>query len=253
MKKNMEVVSQFAGLGISYRVIGMIVGTVIAFHVGVNVLDVNANIARDLFSLFSALCVVTMGTILVLRYKTSTVFGRSVVFLTLGFVSVAIGEILVIAGVKTYPSIDSMLFFGLYVFLSLYLYINISAFSNGFGFKNLLIISPIVLGLISLFYVTTYLQYGHSDFNLHYCGASVVGTSILAALALRGFHAVKKIPLGRSWRLLALGIVILTLNDIWFHYLDTLGAYSAIHEVNMLFYGSYMLIAYALYMHRKAI
>jgi hypothetical protein len=249
----MQVVSPFNGLNVDYRIIALIVGIIVSFQIFIDTTDYNVAIITNTFALALTLLVVSGGITLSYRYKGSRVFGRSFIFLTLGFASVAIGKLLVLSGVNTYPPIDTVFFFGLYVFLSIHMYINICEFGRGFGFKNFLILSPIVLGLISVFYVITYMNYGHSDFNLHYCGASVIGTSILAALALRGFHAVKKIPLGRSWRLLTVGVVILTLNDIWFHYEDTLGIYNDTHYVNLLFYASYMIIAYALYIHKKAV
>lgn len=245
--------SQIAKLKFNYKLILGFVGVLAVFQTFLVYSEFfsDKQLLVDLFTLGLEFTVFGVGAYLAYRYWGSRVFGRSYAILSIGFFSAATGTMLKILGVSTFPSIDSMFFFGLYVCVSVAIYINIKSFNRDLGFKNIMVILPIFMVLVSGFYYITYSEYGYSDFTLHYCGASVVGSAIMASFAFRGFQIVRILPLGRSWEVLASGIFLLALSDIWFHYLDTLDIYSPTHPVNLLMYFGYMVIAYGLYRHKN--
>ena len=102
----------------------------------------------------------------------------------------------------------------------------------------------------SFFYAVTVWD-PRSLFLLHYCGLAVIGSATVASMSLFGFHTLKKQAIGRSWKILSLGLIMLTFNDIWFHFWDTTKILDPNDPVNFARYASYMIIIYALYLHKK--
>lgn len=247
----MATPSQIEKLRFNYKLILGFVGALIAFHTFLEFSDFDEQLTVDLFVMGLEFTVFGIGAYLAHRYWGSRVFGRSYTILSIGFLSAATGTMLKVLGVSTFPSIDSMFFFGVYVCVAIAIYINIKSFNHDLGLKNVKVIMPIFTVLVTGFYYITYSQYGYSDFTLHYCGASVVGSAIMASFAFRGFQIVRFLPLGKSWVVMASGIFLLALSDIWYHYLDTLGMYSPTNPMNLLMFFSYMLIAYGLYRHKN--
>jgi hypothetical protein len=49
------------------------------------------------------------------------------------------------------------------------------------------------------------------------------------------------------------GIAIGIVGDVWYYYLEIFGQYDETHVVNSMWIVSYMVVAYALYKHRKTI
>lgn len=272
----MEVLTRFSGLDINYKVVILIIFSVGIFGVITNseniskydfvedyaFLEIVLNtikietgdtfVLEHLFSISLELSIVVLAAYLVKRYNKSEIFGKSYIFLGLGFFSVALGKILHLAGVNIegMPAIDSIFFFGLYIFLFCYLYINIKSFNKGFRSKNVLVISSTAIGLTLFFYAVTSGD-ALTPFLLHYCGLAVIGSATLASMSLFGFYVLRKQAIGRSWKILSIGLVILAINDIWFHYWDTTSVLADSDPVNFARYASYMIIIYALYIHKK--
>jgi len=59
--------------------------------------------------------------------------------------------------------------------------------------------------------------------------------------------------LGKAWLLLAGGIFIFTVADVWYYYLELSDGYETTHFVNTLWVLSFAAITYALYKHKKTI
>ncbi len=53
-----------------------------------------------------------------------------------------------------------------------------------------------------------------------------------------GFNHVRII--GVAWLILALGIVLTTVGDTWYSYLDVCNLYTDSHPVNLLWYAGYL-------------
>ncbi|MGC2561759.1 MAG: hypothetical protein WA326_01995, partial [Nitrososphaeraceae archaeon] len=68
-----------------------------------------------------------------------------------------------------------------------------------------------------------------------------------------GALVFRKSILGTVWLLLVVGITITTVGDVWYYYLEIFGQYDETHVVNSMWIVGYMVVAYALYKHRKTI
>ena len=73
------------------------------------------------------------------------------------------------------------------------------------------------------------------------------------ALTILGTRIFKEGALGKTWMILLLGILALTVADDWYYYLEITGDYDLTHPVNILWYTGYWIIVYGLIKHKKII
>jgi hypothetical protein len=83
--------------------------------------------------------------------------------------------------------------------------------------------------------------------------AYIVGSSVILSAAILGALIFRQGTLGTPWLILAIGIVLTTLGDNWYSYLNVYNQYDVTHPLNLLWYGGYLVIAYALYKHKKVL
>ena len=114
------------------------------------------------------------------------------------------------------------------------------------------------IGMISLavLIISTYAYFAFDTFesfniDFFYGLIFVAGAASITSVGLYGAIVVRKIPLGRSWFLLVLGIVIGTIADVWYYGIELMDAYTLDHIVSLFWYTSYLIIIYALYKHYK--
>jgi len=74
---------------------------------------------------------------------------------------------------------------------------------------------------------------------------------VVLAYAILGASIFRKGVLGVAWLLLVIGILVSTVRDVWYYYLEVFEEYSDLHPVNVMWYVSDFLIIYALAKHRK--
>ena len=263
MSKTPEVYSIFNGLDVNYKVILGIFAGAILFQAGLEHLSDNSDPASYISS--NALFLLELGITvfafyMAYRYNFSAIFGRSFLFFGIGFLALVAGEILsefnaIPEFVEIMPGAfiqtQSLSYFVLYGSLSTFLFINIYDLNAGFGMKNILLMMPIIAVLVGSFYGITYADYGTFDHILHYCGISVFGTSVVAAMSVVGVRILFKKTLGRAWRILMYGLLTFAVGDVVFHYYDTMSLYYESHFVNVFMYSAYMLIIYAMYKNVK--
>ncbi len=89
------------------------------------------------------------------------------------------------------------------------------------------------------------------NFDFYYGLIFVSGAAAITTLGIYAVIVVRNIPLGKSWILLVVGILLGTVADVWYHYLELLEAYNTEHVVNLFWYASYFVIIYSLYKHYK--
>ena len=83
--------------------------------------------------------------------------------------------------------------------------------------------------------------------------AYVVSSAILLALALVAFVVFRHSVLGVAWTMLVIGIFLYAVADVWYYYLEEIGAFSIKDPVNTLWILSNSIMIYALYKHKKTI
>ncbi len=247
------------------RVLGIIAAFAIANHFGTLYFRSDGFSLADVWYLLGILACVVSAFFVSARYRGSEVFGRAYLFLGIGFVSWFIGEVLYLyyrytLEIDPWPSPSDVFFIGSYVFASLHLIINSRYFKRKWSplMKIWLIICPIAITSIYLFVAAQERgQYDALPFDLAYGGIFVLGVSVVFALAIIGVSVFRHSVLGTVWLLLAGGIFLWTIADIWYVYTEIFyeeGEQLATeHPINSIWIAAFVAITYSLIKHRKTL
>ena len=256
----MKVVSPNLKAKIDVKILIAILAGVILFQIYLNSLEDEDQLEFSIItvSLSSQIITGIVALIVARKYKGTRVFGRAYLSLALAFFSVAAGEIiynvyLFVFEIDPFPSIADVFFFLLYPFSLLHLLINIKFFKVKTSFKNLSWITALTISIIMIYSYFAYDVIEAFDVDFFYGLIFISGASIITSVGIYGAITVRKIPLGRSWLLLVGGILLGTVGDMWYQYLEILGGYDTSHVVNLFWYSSYLVIIYSLYKHYKII
>ena len=258
--KTPDIVAEKIDSAINYKFLIVIILSAILFQfvlIFVFTPD-QSNLIISVVSFINPLIVAVIGFFLARKYKGSRIFGKSYLFLSVGFFSLFVGELVysvydLILDIKPYPSIAEVFFFAHIPLLITFLVINIKFFQP--ATKN---ITKIWVSIIPIIITTSYVllsiyEIGKINFDFYYGSIFVAATSIALALTILGSRIFKEGALGKSWWILLLGILILTFADDWYYYLKIIGNYDLTHPVNTLWYAGYWIIVYALLKHKKII
>jgi hypothetical protein len=247
---------------LNYKTLGLIVGLVVSFHISMlfglalpigdryDTIQLIQNVTPLIPSIFAF--------IVTRRYWGSAVFGKAYFALGLAFLMTFIGEIVwsyytVVLQEDPYPSIADIFFFAFYPLAIYHLLKNILYFK-----RRLDILTKIWLTLIPIAIVSIYAYLGSEGglwytFDLFYGSIFVAATSTTLSLAILGMLIFRHTLLGVVWLLLALGIAVNSVADVWYYYLELFEQYDEIHVVNSMWTMGYALVAYALYKHTKIV
>jgi hypothetical protein len=247
---------------VNYKTLGLIVGLVVSFHI--SILFGLALPIGDRYDTIQLIQNVTplipsiLAFIVTRRYWGSAVFGKAYFALGLAFLMTFIGEIVwsyyrVVLQEDPYPSIADIFFFAFYPLAIYHLLKNILYFK-----RRLDILTKIWLTLIPIAIVSIYAYLASegdvlSTFDLYYGSIFVAATSTTLSLAVLGMLIFRHTLLGIVWLLLALGIMVNSVADVWYYYLELFDQYDEIHVVNSMWIMGYVLVAYALYKHTKIV
>ncbi len=210
----------------------------------------------SIISFINPLSVAIVGFIVASKYKKTAVFGKSYLFLSLGFLSVFAGEVAytvydLVLNIEPYPSIADVFFFAYSPFLILYLILNIRFFQPKMNKLKVLWVSAIPTAIIISYIFFSLTEIGEANFDFYYGIIFVAGTSITLTLTILGTTIFKGGLLGRSWLILLFGILSLTFADDWYYYLELFGEYDLSHPVNVFWYAGYWIVFYALLKHKR--
>jgi hypothetical protein len=255
-----ETISPNLRAKIDFKIlIGIFIGIVV-FQFYLNSIEDEQQIEFSIIAV-SLSCQIITGVAALLvskKYGGSRVFGRSYLFLAIAFFSVAVGEIIYnvevfVFDLDPFPSIADIFFFLLYPFTLAHLIINIRFFKIKNNLKNISWVIALTLFLILVYGFMAFDVVEEFNFDFFYGLIFISGASLITSFGFYGAIAVRKIPLGRAWILLVSGILLGTIGDIWYQYLEILGGYDTDHVVNLFWYASYLVIIYSLYKHYKII
>jgi len=255
-----DIVSPNLKARIDFRILlGIFIGVVL-FQFYLNFLDNEEQIEVSIIgvSLSSQIIAGIAALIVSKKYHGSKVFGRSFISLASAFFSLAIGETiynvsLFVFNVDPFPSVADIFFFLLYPFALVHLIINIKFFRIKNNLKDISLIIGLVLSIILLYSFLAFDAIGEFNIDFFYGIIFISGASLITSIGVYASIRIRKIPLGRSWVLLVAGILLGTIGDIWYQYLEILGEYGTAHVVNLFWYASYLVIIYSLYKHYKII
>ena len=191
------------------------------------------------------------------RYHKSEVFGKAYFALGLAMLMIFLGEITYTIydylGIDPYPSIADVFFLSAYPLAFYHLAKNILFFKPRLKLAIKILIPSIPISIVSIYSVLSFLEIGEANFDYYYGLLYVIGSSVVVAAAVLGASVFRQGVLGTAWLLLAVGLLLNSLGDTWYSYLEIFGQYDLIHPVNLLWYTAYWIIAYSLYKHKKVI
>jgi hypothetical protein len=258
--KTPEIVPEKVDSPINYKILLLIVSFAIVFQFALSVIVIpdNMDLIISIVSIINPLASSIAGFIVTFRYKGSHVFGKSYLLLSLGFLSVFLGEITylvydLVLGIEPYPSIADIFFFAYSPFLIAHLIINIRFFQPKTKFITKVWVTAIPITIILTYTWFSLSEISEINFDFYYGVIFVLATSITLAFTILGTKIFKEGILGKSWSILLLGILSLTFADDIYYYLEILGSYDLTHPVNILWYAGYWIVVYALLKHKEDI
>ena len=242
---------------INFKIILGIIAAVLIFHIYVNYVT-NSDDADTIISIFSflnPLAVSFASFIVAAKYIDAGIYRKAYISLGFAYMMIFLGEMTYLIydlflGIDPYPSIADVFFFLQYPLALTYLILNVrffASFSKKYkiwilGFSTLIIIS----------YASTALsELGVIEFDFFYGLIFVGSASVLLAFAILGTTIFRDGLLGKAWMILVIGILSLTIGDVWYYYLELVGEFDLNDPVNLFWYGGYWIIIYALYKHKK--
>ncbi len=258
--KTPDIVAEKVDSPINYKILAGIIFAAICFQLTLTFVFSfdESDLIISIVSLLNPLAVAIIGLSLAHRYKGSLLFGKSYLFLSLGFFSLFVAEITysvydLILEIEPYPSIADIFFFAYIPLLIAHLVINIRFFQP--SIKNLTKIGIIAVPIIitATYGILSLNEIGEANFDFYYGIIFVAATSVALTLTILGTRIFKEGALGKSWWILLFGVLALTLADDWYYYLEIIESYDLTHPVNILWYAGYWIIAYALLKHKKTI
>lgn len=258
--KTPDIVAEKVDSPINYKILAGIILAAICFQLTLTFVFTfdDSDLIISIVSLLNPLAVAIIGFSLAYRYRGSLIFGKSYLFLSLGFFSLFVAEVTysvydLILEIEPYPSIADIFFFAYIPLLIAHLIINIRFFQP--SIKNLTKIGIIAIPIIitASYGILSINEIGEANFDFYYGIIFVAATSVALTLTILGTRIFKEGALGKSWWILLFGVLALTLADDWYYYLEIIESYDLTHPVNILWYAGYWIIAYALLKHKKII
>jgi hypothetical protein len=259
--KNPEIVPDKLKEKINYKIFIIIAAGLIAYQLYMYTFpsadDPNLKIVVTIVTTATALVGAIAGFFIAKRYWKSGIFGTSYFALAVGMLCNALGEriyyYLDSQGQVPSPSIADWIWLAFYPLIFYHLVKNIRFFQPKIRLpvKVLIILIPIVITGVYAF-----VDYGietSADMAFLLGLAYIVGSSITLSASILGALIFRQGTVGVPWLLLTLGLVLTTLGDNWYSYLEVYNLYTYPHPVNLLWYGGYLVIAYALYKHKKVL
>ncbi|MFB5645002.1 MAG: histidine kinase [Nitrosopumilaceae archaeon] len=264
-----EKVPEVLKTSINFKILGLILAAVIGFQAFLYFSPESAELEEGIafLSMATPLTVAIGSYFVAHRYGLSEVFGKSYLLFAIAYFAVFLGEVTyyaydVIFEIDPYPSIGDVFFFALYPLASMHIIINFRFFKTKTSLKQKALFIAIPIIIFSTYTAVSLDEYGGFDeifadetdtFDYFYSLIFVTGTAITLSLAALGAIVFRGGMLGVVWLLLLVGVLVFTIGDVWYYYLELFGEYDLIHPVNLFWYASDAILIYALYKHGKSI
>ena len=152
-----------------------------------------------------------------------------------------------------YPSIADGFFLASYPFLAYHLVGNIRYFKKDLKVGAKAGVPALTIVLVLGFAYMSMDMIADEPFDFYFGLSYVLASAGILSLAILGAAVFRQSILGTAWLLLATGIFIFTIADVWYYYLELVDGYSTHHPTNTLWVLSNMIMIYALYKHKKTI
>jgi hypothetical protein len=256
-----EITKKKTSSSINYKVLGIIAVLTIAYQISLYQVDPEEFNVSEILYLAGILACAGFSFMVSKRYQGSAVFTKAYLFLGLAFVGWFIGDLGYVyydhvLDLDPYPNPFDVGFAASYVFASLHLLLNIRYFRPKWnkGMKTVLVVLPIVMVFAyTLFAAAEWGIYEELSFDIFYGNIFAVGSSVVLALAILGAVVFRQSILKEVWLLLVIGIFIWTIADVWYAFAEVFETFDNTHPTNTLWMLTFMLVMYALYLHRKVV
>ncbi len=255
-----EIVPERLKATVNYKVLILIAGIVISFQAYLYYAFPKPDDASklvDVISVINPSIAASFGFYVAKKYRGTEVFGKAYLALAIALALNAVGETVYgvydVLGLDTTFTVADIIFYSFYPMVLVHLILNIRFFKPKIS-KLTKIWVPLVPTIIILTYIMLSIQKATNfDFNFYTGLTYVVLSSVTLAGTMLGARIFRQGVLGIAWLILLIGVILQTTGDVWYSYLDAFGDYTLVHPVNLCWYASYMVIAYALFKHQKTV
>ncbi len=232
---NPDVVPARLKSSVDYLIIALIVGAAISVQLlFISLPEDDLGPTVFVASLISSAAVSAASFVIAKRYWGTHIFGKAYLAFALGYLCYFIAEVLYYSfdlylGIEPYPSVADIFFFALYPFNLILLILNINFFSPKLSLKlkTWLIVIPALV--FTLYVYTSFLEFEEPNFDFYYGIIFVLGASVVLSYAILGASIFSKGVLRVAWLLLIVGILVSTVGDVWYYYLEVFEEYSDLH------------------------
>ena len=251
-----DVVPERLTASVDYKIIAAIIVGVLTLQIIITYVIDDPTVLVYASSLLITLSVAILSFVTARKYSKTLVYDKAFTALGIGFLGLFFGEFVYFIyeqflGLDPYPSIADIFFYLLYVMTIIYLVLNIRFFAIKMSIADKLLVSVIHISITTVYIILSSSWIVDYPFDFYYGVIFVAGISITLGLSVYGVRIFQKGLMGTSWVLLTLGILLFTVGDTWYYYLEVFEAYDLKHPVLSLWYGGYLLIMYSLFHHRK--
>lgn len=259
-KSEPEIVPERLKSTINYKILVLIAGIVISFQAYLYLAFPKPDDASglvDVVSIINPAIAASFGFYVAKKYQGTKVFGKAYLALAIALALNATGETIYgvydVMGMGTTFTIADIVFYAFYPMVMVHLILNIRFFKPKIS-KMTKVWTISIPVIITLVYTVLSVQKNQSmDFTFFSGLTYVILSSITLSGTMLGARIFKQGVMGVAWLVLLIGIILQTMGDTWYSYLDSFDNYTLVHPVNLCWYASYMLISYALYKHQKTV
>ncbi|MBI5377521.1 MAG: hypothetical protein HZA82_02755 [Thaumarchaeota archaeon] len=246
------------GSKIDYRVISVIICLTVAYYVISNSIDSITDEFNviDITELSLQAAAMITAFFISKLYWPGKIFGKAYFALGISFGMWLAGELIWqayenILFIEPYPSVADIFYFAFYPFALYHMITNIRGFEVKFTKKKIIWMSAIPIVTLAGYSYLAITEWGGTNFDYYYSLIFVTAAAISTSFAILGALTFRSSAFAVVWSLLAIGLFLHILGDVWYYYLEIFGAYTNTHVVNALWQAGWMVIIYSLYKHQK--
>lgn len=253
-----DVVPDKLSAPINYKIIAVIIIGVLTLQIAISFVIDDPTIIVYVPSMAIPLSVAILSFITARKYSKTFVYDKAFNALGIGFMGLFFGEFTYLIygqflNLDPYPSIADVFFYLLYVMAILYLVLNIRFFAVKTSIIDKLLICVIPVSITVTYVIFSSSWIYESPFDFYYSLAFISAISTTLGLSIYGVRIFQKGLMETSWILLTIGILLFTVGDSWYYYIELFDGYDLKHPVLSLWYVGYLIIMYSLFHHRRAL
>lgn len=255
-----DIVPERLTSNINYKILILIAGIVISFQTYLYLAFPKPDDAShlvDIISVINPAIAASFGFYVAKKYRGTEVFGKAYLALAIALALNAVGETIYgvydTLGLDTTFTVADIVFYAFYPMVLVHLILNIRFFKPKISKITKIWVAAVPIAITSAYIALSINNATSFDFAFYTGLTYVVLSSTTLGGTMLGARIFRQGVLGVAWLVLLIGIILQTTGDAWYSYLDAFGNYTLVHPVNLCWYASYMIIAYALFKHQRTI